>query len=536
MIIIMQLLLCNLFAQPVIHSQKVIGGSSYEEFRSMCPTKDGGLIVAGYSYSNKSGEKTQNIRGESDYWVVKLDKNHNVEWDKTLGGNWGEFMKSVIQTSDGGFAIVGESTSYISVEKDEDSRGSSDIWFVKLDRHGNLEWNKTLGGTGTEYVDNVVQTPDGGYILVGSSDSYRSFEKSEDSRGVFDYWVVKLDKKGSVIWDRTLGGNDYEFGSPVELTSDGGVLVGGFSQSNISGEKTENSRGSYDYWIVKLDMNGNKLWDKTIGGADGDYCRGIKQTSDGGYVLNGHSLSNISGEKTDNSRGGFDHWIIKIDKTGQVVMDKTIGGDRDDNDVWNLEKTSDGGYIYGSASASNISGEKTESSRGDVDYWVVKLDASLNIQWDKTIGGAGYDALYLVKEVAKNLYAVGGVSWSEISGDKDQPSRGLADYWIVWLTDKKNDVKNAGAEQVQYSSNRNISGAPEPGEKVFAVYPNPAKSVLNVHVNGKALVTITDQSGKTMLSTQVENNGSINVSSFPKGIYYVRDNQTSLTHKIFVTK
>ena len=161
----------------------------------MCPTKDGGLIVAGYSYSNKSGEKTQNIRGEGDYWVVKLDKDHNVQWDKTLGGIWGEFVKSVIETSDGGFAIVGESNSFISVEKDEDSRGSSDIWFVKLDRHGNLEWNKTLGGTGTEYVDNVVQAPDGGYIMVGSSDSYRSFEKSEDSRGGFDYWVVKLDKE-----------------------------------------------------------------------------------------------------------------------------------------------------------------------------------------------------------------------------------------------------------------------------------------------------------------------------------------------------
>ena len=348
-------------------------------------------------------------------------------------------LKSIIETSDGGYALIGESNSPISVEKDEDSRGSADYWFVKLDNKGNVEWNKTIGGTGHNYADNIVQTKDGGYVIMGSSDSFQSFEKSENSHGVFDYWVVRVDKKGNILWDKTLGGDNFEFGSPIELTSDGGMLVGGFSSSNISFEKTENSRGDYDYWVVKLDKYGHVQWDKTIGGSGGDFCRGIQQTNNGGYVLAGFSNSNISGEKSENSRGGQDYWVVKLNSVGQLLKQKTIGGNADDNDVWNLEKTKDGGFIFGSGSLSGISGEKSEDSRGDYDYWVVKIDRDLNLQWDKTIGGAAYDALFSIREVEENEYVLGGVSWSDVSGDKTGSSRGLADYWIVWLKDRKRD-------------------------------------------------------------------------------------------------
>jgi hypothetical protein len=533
LLMIMNITVFNLFAQPSIQTQKVIGANNYDELRSMYVTKDGGMIVLGQSYSNKSGEKTQNIRGENDYWIVKLDKHQRIEWDRTLGGIGSEIAKSVIQTTDGGYALVGESSSYTSVEKDEDGRGSSDLWFVKLDRYGNIQWNKTIGGNGTDLVDNVVQTNDGGYVLVGSSDSYRSFEKSEDSRGVFDFWVVKLDKKGNIQWDKTLGGYDYEFGSGVDLTSDGGIIVSGFSQSNMSGEKTENSRGGFDYWVVKLDMNGNKQWDKTIGGDGGDFCRGVKETADG-YLLSGNSNSNISGEKTENGRGGYDQWIVKIDKNGQVQKDKTIGGDGDDADSWNLEKTSDGGFIFGCGSTSNISGEKTENSRGLTDYWVIKLDAQLNIEWDKTIGGDSWDGVFSVKEVEKNLYAVGGVSLSGVSGDKNEPSRGNGDYWIVWLSDKNKVTKNdVNENQSTFKSTQ----ANEVAEKaIFAVYPNPARSTVNIQLKGKAIITLTDQLGKTILTKQIENTGSISVSSLPKGIYYIKSNQSADVQKVVVTK
>jgi hypothetical protein len=150
-------------------------------------------------------------------------------------------------------------------------------------------------------------------------------------------------------------------------------------------------------------------------------------------VFSGISNSNISGEKTENGRGLFDYWVLKLDKMGNVIKDKTIGGTGDDTEVWSLEKTTDSGYIFGGNSNSNISGEKTEDSRGDYDYWVVKLDNELNIQWDKTLGGSSYDALFNLKEVRKDQFIISGLSWSDVSGDKKEPSRGAADYWIVWL-------------------------------------------------------------------------------------------------------
>ena len=410
------------FTQAIIQAQKVIGGSKYDELHSIYATKDGGLIAAGSSYSNKSGEKTQNTRGGRDYWVVKMNKTGKIEWDKTIGGNSDDICKAVIQTSDGGYALVGESYSNISVEKSEDSRGASDYWIVKLDSAGNIEWDKTIGGSGTEFIDNLIQTDDGGYILAGSSDSYASGEKTENSRGGLDMWVVKLNEFGKKVWDKTIGGNDYDLNSGVQITRDGGLILAGFSGSNKSGEKSEDNRGvQSDYWIVKLDKRGNIQWDKTIGGSIDDYGRGVQQTDDGGYVIAGNSNSNISGEKTENSRGGYDYWVVKLDSAGHFMRDETIGGNYDEVDVWCLEKTSDGGFIFGGSSYSDISGEKTESSRGASDYWIIKLDNKGKIQWDKTAGGDSYDNLLSIKEVAKGKYALGGYSWSSVSGDKIFP-------------------------------------------------------------------------------------------------------------------
>jgi hypothetical protein len=331
LLVIATVFCCSAFAQPVIKSQKGIGGTNYDQLVAICKTKDGGLIAGGNSISNKKYEKSQNFRGEQDYWVVKTDSTGEIQWDKTMGGLGQENFKSVIQTFDGGYALIGESNSPISDEKSEDSWGGGDYWLVKLDSIGNIEWDKTIGGSGEEVIDNVVQTKDSGYILAGSSNSPISGYKTEDTRGFFDYWVVKVDKRGHKIWDKTIGGNDYEFCSPIVLTNDGGVLLGGFSQSNISGEKTENSRGNYDIWLVKINSQGKVKWDKTIGGNDFDGAFGIIQADDSSFFISGSSSSNISGEKTEDSRGGSDFWIVKTDVKGNKLWDKTIGGSGDDH-------------------------------------------------------------------------------------------------------------------------------------------------------------------------------------------------------------
>jgi hypothetical protein len=433
------LLACTLFttafAQPVIKVQKDLGGNDFDFFTSMALTKDGGVIAGGYSTSNISGNKTENSRGTDDFWVIKLNASNKIEWDKTIGGSDFDILTSLQQTSDGGYILGGYSFSNTSGEKTQNSKGSADYWIVKLDSSGNIQFDKTIGGNSFDNLFALQQTTDGGYILGGTSFSNHSGDKTENSRGGTDFWVVKLNSSGNIEWDKTIGGSDEDDLSSLQQTTDGGYILGGLSFSNISGEKTESNKGVADFWIVKLDGNGNIQFDKTIGGSSNDNLSALQQTSDGGYILGGHSFSNISGDKTENSRGseGFaDYWVVKLTSTGNIQFDKTIGGS-DLDILTSLQQTTDGGYILGGRSFSNTSFEKTEDTKGtfDDDYWIVKLGKKGNEQWDKTIGGTEFDECYSIKETSKNRYVVGGWSFSNTSGDKTSDSKGERDYWLV---------------------------------------------------------------------------------------------------------
>jgi hypothetical protein len=497
----------------------------------MAATSDGGLISGGTSYSDISFEKSENGRGNGDYWVVKTDKDGKIQWDKTIGGSDNDNLKSVIQTSDGGYALIGESRSNISFEKTENSRGQSDFWLIKLDGMGNIQWDKTVGGSGTEYIDHIEQTVDGGYILAGSTDSYMSGEKSENSRGAIDYWVVKLDANGNKVWDKTIGGNSYDWCSPFALTSDGGVIVGGFSLSNISGEKTENSRGSSDYWMVKLDSEGNIQWDKTIGGSADEWCHGLYQAADGGYIIGGSSVSDISGEKTEYNRGGVDYWVVKIDKKRNVHWDKTVGGNGDDWCHMMIPTKADGAMIFG-GSLSSASGDKSEYSRGGADYWLVNLDHKGQLLWEKTIGGYYDDWGDAVAEPEKNVFWIGGLSYSPIGADKTDFARDNGDYWIVELNyAKHSSPKDSTSNNVlSRLMQKNLN------EPAFTAYPNPVRNLLNISASSKAFVSLTDQSGKIILTKTIEGNGLIDFSKLPAGIYILKNNTTGETKKISVVK
>jgi len=434
------LTIANSMAQFSTASQKAIGGYDSDEMMKMIKTKDGGLIAGGGSYSNAGGQKSQDSRGGRDYWIIKYDKNGAIQWDKTIGGNSEDNLTAIIQTSDGGYALIGTSSSDISGEKTQNSRGGLDWWLVKLDANGNIKWDKTIGGSGNEYIDYVIQAGDGSYILAGSSDSPISGEKTENSRGVTDYWVVKLDRNGNKYWDKTLGGADYEWCSPFQITKDGGLIVGGFSSSNAGFEKSENSRGffgSYDYWVVKLDKRGKIEWDKTLGGMGDEFSHTIYQNPNGEYVIGGSSNSNISGEKSENSRGGFDYWLVKLDKNGKKTWDKTAGGDGEDFFAV-FEVTNQGDYLIAGSSNSNLSGEKSEGCRsggfGPTDYWVVKMEECGKVKWDKTVGGTSDDRIVNIIDNGNDHYLLGGSSWSFISGDKTQMPVGSQDFWIVDLS------------------------------------------------------------------------------------------------------
>jgi hypothetical protein len=411
---------------------RTFGGSGTQNGQSVIKTSDGGYIMVGLSSSNSSGSKSEDSEGGEDYWIVKVDSYGYSSWDRTIGGSEDDFARSVVATYDGGCIVVGTSSSDISGSKSEDSFGLDDYWVVKLDADGNVEWDKTIGGDDADKVNSIIQLVDGDFAIIGYSKSGISGNKTQANQGSEDYWIIKISSAGVIQWDKTYGGNSYDYATSASTNFDGNIVIAGYSYSGISGNKTEESRGQYDYWVIKIDASGNLLWDKTIGGADFDFATCLAQAYDGGYVIAGFSSSNFSGEKSQNSKGGDDYWVVKLSNAGAFVWDRTIGGSLNDF-AFSLDATYYGDYIIGGSSSSGISGNKTEASKGGSDYWILRLGGSGFPLWDKTIGGSGND--YFAKLFLEDdlTYITLGTSNSPVSGDKSQANYGVNDYWLVKL-------------------------------------------------------------------------------------------------------
>ncbi|HYV91865.1 MAG TPA: T9SS type A sorting domain-containing protein [Chitinophagales bacterium] len=304
------------------------------------------------------------------------------------------------------------------------------------------QWDYRFGGTLQEYIYSLQQTADGGYILGGYSLSDSSGDKTENSWGGYDYWIIKIDSLGTKQWDKDFGGSADERLYSLQQTTDGGYILGGTSSSGISGDKTEPNwdsiNFSHDFWVVKIDSLGTKQWDKDFGGTANDYIVSLQQTMDGGYILGGNSVSGISGDKTeanwDNLGFTNDYWIVKIDALGNKQWDKDLGGTGDDL-LASVKQTTDGGYLLAGLSSSGADGNKTEASKGQIDYWVIKTDSLGLVQWDKDFGGTLNDILYSMQTTTDGGAVLAGVSASGISGDKTQAnwdnSNGTNDYWVV---------------------------------------------------------------------------------------------------------
>ena len=418
---------------PAIMWQNTIGGSKGDSFKAFEATADGGTILAGLSFSNISGDKTENSNGRADLWIVKTDNTGNIEWQNTIGGSESDYAHSIKQTSDGGYIVGGTSDSNISGDKTENSKGLMDYWILKLNSLGDILWQKTYGGAQNDIYPKIVETTEGGYFVGGYSRSGVGGDKTEPSNGSSDFWVLKLDNSGTIVWQKTIGGSRSDDLNAVLQTPDGGYMLGGTSNSNASGDKSENSKGEEDYWIVKLDSSGNVEWDKTIGGDDWDNLWSIITTSDGNYLLTGWSSSH-SGDITQPVYGIISYWILKIDANGNILWDQTIGGSHLDRANSAVE-LGDGSYLISGTSDSNISGNKTDNSHGEGDYWLVRLGASGNIISQKSIGGSLHEsdsALILVGTDGNYLMACS--SNSNISGDKSENSEGEEDYWVFKTT------------------------------------------------------------------------------------------------------
>ncbi|MBK9732228.1 MAG: T9SS type A sorting domain-containing protein [Chitinophagaceae bacterium] len=378
----------KLDASGNIEWQNTIGGTDQDELFTIQQTTDGGYIVGGHSYSHISGDKTQNNCSAlfyADYWILKLDGAGNIEWQKTIGGDNEDWFGSIRQTTDGGYILGGVSYSGISCDKTENNVGNRDYWILKLDQSGNIQWQNSIGGSEPEWSCFVEPTFDGGYIVGGSSSSGVSGDKTEAGLGFgdCDIWILKLDALGNILWQNTISGDNHDWLRDIHQTSDGGYILGAYSESYISGDKTEYL--SYeDYWILKLDTSGNIIWQNTIGGDGPDRLSSIEPTNDGGFIVGGTSLSDSSFDKTENNKGHDDYWMVKLDATGDVQWDKTIGGNGYDYFA-DILQNADGEYLAGGYSSSPISGDKAEAAYGSGtnDFWVMALTEKFNFMAGK---------------------------------------------------------------------------------------------------------------------------------------------------------
>ncbi len=498
-----------------IEWQNTIGGSGAEDLRAIQQTSDGGYVLAGYSSSNISGDKTENnmgFPGSCDYWIVKTDLWGNIVWQNTIGGSESDFLNSIQQTSDGGYIVGGYSYSNISGDKTNNNwdttLATTDYWIVKLDFMGNILWQRTFGGDGNDMLSSVFQTSDGGYIIGGYSTSNISGDKTENSMGGIyqDYWIIKTDSSGNIQWQNTIGGNKSDILRSLKQTNDGGYIIAGHSDSDISGDKTENNLDAicnpyctYDYWIVKLDSIGNIQWQNTIGGTNDDNLFSVEQTSDGGYILGGYSNSNISADKTENTNGDYDYWIVKTDSGGNVQWQNTIGGSNYDY-LYFTQQTSDNGYVLGGCSLSNTSGDKTESSQGMLDIWIIKTDELGNILWQNTNGGGYQESAYATPQTTDGGYIIGGYSNSNISGDKTENNIGGGDYWLVKHTGNYNLI--AGKMFGDLNSN-NIQDLGEPLLTQNKITEANTNRFAFSQPNGFYSISVLDTGNFTVAPTQI---------------------------------
>ncbi len=414
--------------------KSLLGGDQDDRSAFIQQTSDGGFILGGLSQSSLNGDVSDTSNGGLDCWIIKLDGTGSVTWSRLYGGDSEDEFKQIKQTADGGFIFCATTSSSLNGDVTDTSRGGLDCWVVKLDAGGNPVWNVVIGGNNDEIAGAIQQTTDGGYILGGYSYSSTSMDVTGVLRGLNDYWVVKLNDTGSIVWNRLLGGSGEEQLSDIIQTSDGGYVASGYSTSSANGNVSGSVTGIFDYWIIKLNASGNPVWNRLVGGLENpdEFPTSLRQTPDGGYIVAGKSSAGASGNITGTNKGLNDYLIVKLDGSGNLAWNKLLGGAGDDA-ACSAQPTADGGYIVAGTTTSSSSGDISQAGYGAEDIWVVKLDAAGAIVWQKLYGGNQSDFASAIQQTVDGGYIISGYTSSSANGTVIGTNHGLNDYWLIRL-------------------------------------------------------------------------------------------------------
>lgn len=402
-----------------------IGGTNNDAFTTVEKTADGGFIAAGYTQSNNL-DITDKSNTSFDFFISKFSSDNKLEWQKTFGGSDDDRAADIIETKNGEFAILGYSKS-----NDFDvstNAGSQDFWFIKLSSSGILISEKSFGYLGLDYGTTLLETKDNGFLITGvldltASNGQGNAKTTAVKHAGGDYWAIKTDNSGNLLWSRYFGGSFTDTPLGVVETDANNFIIVGSSDSNDF--NISDNKGTYDFWVVKISNSGNLIWEKSFGGSEIDEARAITTTNDGNFIIVGDTRSNDKNVSTNN--GAADIWVLKISTDGNLIWEKTIGATNFDV-ARAITKTKDNGFLIAGSSRSLDNGFE---NKGQNDALIIKINNTGELLWQQTFGGSKIDFLYDITVLNNtSIIAVGESN----SFDKDIPeNKGFTDALIIKL-------------------------------------------------------------------------------------------------------
>lgn len=396
---------------------KTFGGTGDEDAISVVQSNDGGFMVLA-STKSMDGDVTGKSTTDLDYWLLKLDENGEKLWDRTYGGSEQDKASSISKTSDGGYIISGFTAS---IDGDvSENAGFHDYWIVKINASGDIQWEKSFGFIGQDQAFKVIETAEGGYIAIGFLDVGQSGGEGNDAtesndstrsslHSLGDYWAIKMDSNGNKIWRRYFGGSHVDQGKDVLQTPDGGFLLIGISES--SDFDITNAYGANDFWAIKINADGDLIWENSFGGSESEFAYSITNTTDGNFIVLGDTRSSDFNISTP--LGNADVWAVKFNSSnGNIIWENTYGGLEFDS-ARGIIKLESGKYaIAGNSRSSN---NHVENNNGSNDAWMFIIDEDGNLEFETNIGGSQIDFANNLTETTNNeIIFVGNTDSNDI--------------------------------------------------------------------------------------------------------------------------
>lgn len=489
----------NLNSQPSLIWAKAVGGTNHEYVTNTIPTSDGGLAFVGFSES--SDGDVSNANGGVDLWVGKLNSSGNFQWSFLYGGTADEQGYDIIQTADGGYMVVGWTNSIDGDVTGHHGTSLDDVWVLKLNSSGIITWENCYGGTNDDQATAIAQTQSGNFYVSGTT-----YSNDGDVSGIHgpdsDFWVMKINSTGTLLGQKCVGGTNFDDGINMTLTSDDGCILCG-STGSSDGDAI-GYHGGDDMLIAKLNSSLVLEWSKCYGGTETEECNSIVQLTDGSYAGLGYTSTHNNGDVIGHhgAQGSDDFWLLKLTSTGTITWAKCYGGSGDDQ-ADGLCLTNDGGYAMCGLTNSldgDVSGFHVAGF--DPDAWVAKVDGAGIFQWQRCCGGSGQDESFNIFELSNGIFVVSAFTYSndyDVTG-----SHGNADGWIFKISGPAGIENSANATRI-------------------SIYPNPFSDQLTIETLIRTDVEIFNLQGQLVKQFSLEgSNNTIDLSELVCGVYTLR--------------